>query len=283
MKTYKITNIIMIWAALQFSVFAHAQIEEKDDNGLIKTYYPTIQQISREQLIAKINDNIGKMLNLNYYTKNKGYQSPINSDIKKLVVYDDRFQDQKSVLFYYKEIADKKIFLIHENSINKPFSVVDFYLNEENDIMMYRFIFESKVLAKEFAENMYCLIHSENLAEESLSKADSILFNSQAAQYKEMKVKPTITEGQRKYIVQANFQNQQKNYIKAIQLFKKVIELDKTAYPSAYSNLALLYAQTNNFQIAINYMKMYLLLEPESTDARGAQDKIYEWEAQIVN
>jgi len=26
-------------------------------------------------------------------------------------------------------------------------------------------------------------------------------------------------------------------------------------------------------------MKKYLLLEPEATDARSAQDKIYEWEA----
>lgn len=28
-------------------------------------------------------------------------------------------------------------------------------------------------------------------------------------------------------------------------------------------------------------MKKYLLLEPEASDARGAQDKIYEWEGII--
>jgi hypothetical protein len=57
--------------------------------------------------------------------------------------------------------------------------------------------------------------------------------------------------------------------------------VDQVAYPAGYSNLALLSAQINNFGGAINFMKKYLLLEPEATDARSAQDKIYEWEAQI--
>ena len=30
-------------------------------------------------------------------------------------------------------------------------------------------------------------------------------------------------------------------------------------------------------------MKKYLMLEPEATDARSAQDKIYEWKALIAN
>ena len=30
-------------------------------------------------------------------------------------------------------------------------------------------------------------------------------------------------------------------------------------------------------------MKKYLLLEPDASDARSAQDKIYEWKAQLAN
>jgi len=30
-------------------------------------------------------------------------------------------------------------------------------------------------------------------------------------------------------------------------------------------------------------MKKYLMLEPEASDARSAQDKIYEWKAQSAN
>ncbi|MDO9256593.1 MAG: hypothetical protein Q7U54_13835 [Bacteroidales bacterium] len=50
----------------------------------------------------------------------------------------------------------------------------------------------------------------------------------------------------------------------------------------AYTNLALLSAQVKDFQTAIYYMKKYLLLVPESEDARSCQDKIYEWEVQIT-
>jgi tetratricopeptide (TPR) repeat protein len=104
------------------------------------------------------------------------------------------------------------------------------------------------------------------------------LFEPEAAQYRALKVKPPVTEEQRKYIVQANLLNQQKRYREAIELYNKALETDQTAYPAGYSNLALLCAQLEKYDVAIYYMKKYLLLEPEASDARSAQDKIYEWE-----
>jgi tetratricopeptide (TPR) repeat protein len=108
------------------------------------------------------------------------------------------------------------------------------------------------------------------------------LFEPVAAQYRALKVKPSVSEEMRKFIVQANFLNQQKMYEKAIETYKKAIELDQTAYPSAYSNLALLSAQIKKFNAAIYYMKKYLMLGPGASDARGVQDKIYEWETQVA-
>jgi len=108
------------------------------------------------------------------------------------------------------------------------------------------------------------------------------LFEPIAAQYHALKVKPVISEEQRKFIVQANFLNQQKMYEKAIETYKKALELDPIAYPGAYSNLALLSAQVKKFNAAIFYMKKYLMLEPAASDARSAQDKIYEWETQVA-
>jgi hypothetical protein len=110
---------------------------------------------------------------------------------------------------------------------------------------------------------------------------DSLLvqFKPVAEQYRTLNVKPAISEEQRKYIVQANAMNQNKDYYKAIELYNKALEVDQTAYPGAYSNLALLSAQIQNYEGAIFYMKKYLLLEPEPAEARSAQDKIYEWEA----
>jgi tetratricopeptide (TPR) repeat protein len=109
-----------------------------------------------------------------------------------------------------------------------------------------------------------------------------ISFETVAAEYRSLNVKPPIPEEQRKYIVQANGFNEQKMYDKAVELYKKAIEVDQTSYPAAYSNLALLSAQLNRFNAAIYYMKKYLMLEPEASDARSAQDKIYLWETQII-
>jgi tetratricopeptide (TPR) repeat protein len=109
---------------------------------------------------------------------------------------------------------------------------------------------------------------------------DSLIavFKPIASEYCALKVKPSVSEEQRKYIVQANMLNEQKMYEKAIELYTKAIELDQTAYPAAYSNLAFLSAQLHKFDTAIYCMKKYLLLEPEASEARSAQDKIYEWE-----
>jgi hypothetical protein len=106
-------------------------------------------------------------------------------------------------------------------------------------------------------------------------------FESTATQYRSLKVKPPVSEEQRKYIVQANAFNQEKNYTKAIEFYKKAIEMDATAYPGAYLNLALLSAQISKYDEAISSMKKYLLLDPEAKDARTAQDKIYEWEIKL--
>jgi tetratricopeptide (TPR) repeat protein len=107
-------------------------------------------------------------------------------------------------------------------------------------------------------------------------------FDKIAKDYHSLAIKPTITEEQRKYIVQANSMNEKKDYLNAIKLYNTLIEKNPIAYPAAYYNLALISAQTGNYLYAIVNMKKYLLLVPESEDARAAQDKIYEWEAEIV-
>jgi len=106
-------------------------------------------------------------------------------------------------------------------------------------------------------------------------------FEKKAVEYRALRVKPPVSEEQRKLIVQANAMNQQREYTRAIDLYLKAIGLDPVAYPAAYFNLALLSAQVSRFNSAIVYMKQYLLLETDSKDTRSAQDKIYEWELMI--
>jgi hypothetical protein len=133
---------------------------------------------------------------------------------------------------------------------------------------------------KKAADNLYFIQKTlENLTEKQ--NKELALFEPIAAEYRALSVKPQITEEQRRLVVQANAYNQRKDYAGAIDRYNKTIEHDPVSYPEAYFNLALLHEQQRLYTFAITYMKKYLMLVPDAEDARGAQDKIYEWEAWI--
>lgn len=90
-----------------------------------------------------------------------------------------------------------------------------------------------------------------------------------------------VTEDQRKLIVQANHFNDKKEYKKSIEYFNHAIDINPLSYPAAYFNMALISGELQDYGIAILNMKKYLLLAPNADDAREAQDKIYEWEADL--
>lgn len=91
-------------------------------------------------------------------------------------------------------------------------------------------------------------------------------------------VNKTITEEQRKLIVQANYFNDKKDYPNALEFYDQAMQLNSYSYPEAYYNMALIAAEMKTYSYAILNMRKYLLLMPEAEDARKAQDKIYEWE-----
>lgn len=214
-----------------------------------------------------------------YLKFNKGYW------VNNIAVYDDRFtveyEDKRervkggSVSWTFHEMLSSKI-------------VVEFALKDSQGIPTYSIILPE--LATTFRFRQTDLSTAQKLADALLflqqqakNEIDQenkklALFEPVAAEYRSLKVKPRMTEEQRKLVVQADALNQQKEYAKAIERYRKAIEISPTSYPGAYFNLALLSAQTKSFRPAIFYMKHYLLLEPDAKDARTAQDKIYEWE-----
>ena len=136
------------------------------------------------------------------------------------------------------------------------------------------FSWEDLKMAQNFADAVAFFKQKQLL---KITKEIFDAFEPIAAQYRALKVKPPVPEEQRKYIVQANSMTQAKNYIEAINLYDKAIAVDQTN-PVVYYNQALLFAQIRSYNSAINRMKKYLMLSPNALDARGAQDKIYEWE-----
>lgn len=141
----------------------------------------------------------------------------------------------------------------------------------------YRLGFESLPPAQRVADALVfiqqLLQKIEMQREEKLAR-----FESKAAQYRGLKVKPSVSEDLRRLAVQADVASQQRRYNEAINEYLKVIQSDDTSYPLAYFNLALLLALEKKPLSAIFYMKHYLMLAPDAPDARKAQDKIYEWE-----
>lgn len=146
-------------------------------------------------------------------------------------------------------------------------------------------IFDELESAKQLADVLYTIqnILYKKSNEEIIKKIESerVKFDSLVQKYRSIEVKPLMTEEQRKLIVQANFQLRQKQFQKAIDSYEKALAVNPIAYPAAYSNMALIEAQLANYPKAIEYMKKYLMLEPDASDARASQDKIYEWETQL--
>jgi len=198
-----------------------------------------------------------------------------------ILVFDNRLElkrDDENMIIYFLDMLDYNVTTSLYVSENVWIRYGDFLINfnPEGKEKLKKMKDEKN---RELISDILLVLNTFN--KERYKDTDS--FKPIAEKYRSLTEKPPVSEDQRRYIVQANGFNEQKNYGKAIELYIKAIKLDQSAYPAAYSNLAMLSAQIDKFDAAIYYMKKYLMLEPESPDARGAQDKIYLWEAKIVN
>ena len=190
----------------------------------------------------------------------------VSLDIKAFPVSDDRIELPFDPPLLYRD-------LLNENLV---VNVDDWgYVINFANTLKFRFPFGPRDLtsAQRFADDLFVI-------QEHLKKQEQV-FEEQAANYRALAVKPTVSEAQRKLFVQANALSQQKNYLGALDFYHKALEIAPLSYPEAYFNMALLEAQENRFRLAIGSMKKYLLLKPDADDFRSAQDKIYEWELMI--
>jgi len=271
MKTIRLLTLLTV---VLFATIANAQTRYKT----VKCYPTNFQDLEMRQVKANIAGILQKE------TKILDRTTDIYAHPKDILVLDDRIElmlkNQKTIIKYSDllsyTIELDKLSMTGEDGV---FYLIRYELNLGNLTLHYRMDYETGMQMTNclaYIQKQQQVIQQQQ--QNNQISAQLILFELPAAQYRKLAVKPTVPEEQRKYIVQANGFNEQKMYNKAIELYKKAIETDQTAYPAAYSNLALLSAQVNEFEAAIYYMKKYLMLEPDAADARGAQDKIYEWE-----
>ncbi len=112
---------------------------------------------------------------------------------------------------------------------------------------------------------------------EARYKMDEAEFQREARRYREMQVKPTLTEEARKYTVQAETAIKQKSFKDAVDRYEDALKIAPW-WPEGHFNMALILAELSRYTEAAWEMKRYLLLVPNAPDVRAAQDKIYEWE-----
>jgi tetratricopeptide (TPR) repeat protein len=260
-----------------FTTGAKAQMTE--------TYYPRLPSAENQNMM-KVKSEMSQILKKVYVLwPNNGSKSIAGLYLKGISVFDERIElkykgDKQLIIMYFSELGLNPIHFwsgVSESGNNKK------YIQINSGMGIFMFPEKDSLDVKNFADDLFFI--QQPFKVKYKLKQDSLMaaFKLIADKYHTSKIKPAVPEEQREYIVQANSLNQQKMYSKSIELYKKAIEIDRTSYPAAYFNLALLYAQLHDFNEAILNMKKYLMLEPEASDARVAQDKIYEWKAQSAN
>ena len=161
---------------------------------------------------------------------------------KDILVLDDRIEfnskKQKSV-FYFSNLLDRTIVTKGLNVEIDKYHTISLYLDLTN--------------SQGLADDLFFMQRQQ-----IKKRYDTWLvgFESLAAQYRALKVKPPVSEDQRRYIVQANALNQQKEYNKAIGMYNKAIELDRISYPTAYYNEALLFAQLKKEHLSMTGIEL---------------------------
>lgn len=108
-------------------------------------------------------------------------------------------------------------------------------------------------------------------------KENEARFQEALRAYRTAAVKPQLSEAARQFMVQAEGAVRDKDYPEAVDLYEQALALAPW-WPEGYFNLALVLAETDDPDRAIIEMKRYLALVPTASDARAAQDKIYDWQ-----
>jgi tetratricopeptide (TPR) repeat protein len=107
---------------------------------------------------------------------------------------------------------------------------------------------------------------------------DEVKFADMVAKYRAASPKPILPEEARKFQVQAEFALDNKRYADAARFYGDGLKMAPWWSVGRF-NRALLLAETGSYREAMAEMRRFIQLEPDSADARLAQDRIYQWEA----
>ncbi len=102
-------------------------------------------------------------------------------------------------------------------------------------------------------------------------------FENEAKSYREMAVKPALSQDVQGYRVAAEDAFRNKNFEKALKYYEKGLSI-QPLWPQGQFNAALLYGELEDYEMAALHMKRYLELLPDAGNANAAREKILLWE-----
>lgn len=105
-------------------------------------------------------------------------------------------------------------------------------------------------------------------------------FERAAQSYRNAKVKPLLPEEAVKYKVQAELAVQQKRFDHAVDLYDQALSIAPW-WPAGHYNSGLILGELKDYEEGIRALQKYLKLEPNASNARAVQLKIYQWESLV--
>ncbi|HEX9628312.1 MAG TPA: tetratricopeptide repeat protein [Acidiferrobacterales bacterium] len=110
--------------------------------------------------------------------------------------------------------------------------------------------------------------------------AQEAAFESVVQGYRNASVKPQLPEEAVKYKVQAELAVQQKRFDDAIDLYEQALGIAPW-WPAGHYNRGLILGELQDYKEGIRALQKYLKLEPDASNARAVQLKIYQWESLV--
>ncbi len=107
--------------------------------------------------------------------------------------------------------------------------------------------------------------------------ADFATFSTGARHWRETEPKPKMPDEARTYMLLAEDAFKRKDFAAALDAYCEALE-KHPMWPEGHYNAALLAAEVEDYEMAAQHMRRYLVLAPDAKDASAAKDKLLLWQ-----
>ena len=137
-------------------------------------------------------------------------------------------------------------------------------------------LFDSKPAATMFIDALLTLKAAE-FAPDPEEEADFAAFTASAKSWLNATPKPEMSDDARAYKMLAEDAFKRKDFAAALEAYDKALE-KHPMWPSGHYNAALLAAEIQDYDLAAQHMRRYLVLAPDAKDASVSKDKFLLWQ-----